>query len=104
MPRVQADSSAAARTLQVVARIGAGLLGSYALVWGFVSFGIVLGVAAGMPYGEAQTLLYLLAFPVLLACFCWAFVARSLARVWGTFAGGCVLLTGAAWLVGQALL
>jgi hypothetical protein len=90
--------------LHVAARIGAGLFGSYALVWGFVSLGIVLAVAAGMPFGEAQTLLYLLAFPVLLGCFCWAFAASSLARVWVVFGGGSVLMTGAAWLVSQALL
>lgn len=105
MRPLRADSAApaAAGLFHVAARIGAGLFGSYAFVWGFISLGIGLAVAAGLPYGEAQTLLYLLAFPVLVGCFCWAFAARSLARVWLVLAGGAVLLTGAAWLMAQAL-
>lgn len=103
---LRADGSApvAPGTLHVAARIGAGSFGSYVFVWGFISFGTVLCVAAGMPYGEAQTLLYLLAFPLLLGCFCWAFAAPSSRRVWVVFAGGSVLLTGAAWLLSRALI
>ncbi len=90
--------------VHVAARISAATLGSYTLVWGFVALGVVLAVAAGMPYAEAQNLLYLLAFPLLLGCFCWAFAAASLARVWMALAGGGVLMTGAAWLMSRALL
>jgi hypothetical protein len=89
---------------QIASRIGAALLGGYGFVWGFVSLGIVLGVAAGLPYEEAQTLLFLLAFLLLLAAFCWAFVARSIARVWAVLAGGGAAMTGAAWLVQRNLL
>ena len=37
--------------LQITSRIGAGLLGSYAFVWGFVTLVAVLGTAAGMSLG-----------------------------------------------------
>lgn len=92
------------RRLHVASRIGAGVLGSYAFVWAFVTLGVVLGLVAGMPYREAQLLLYLLAFLVYVACFCWAFTAASLARVWGLLAGGAALMTGVAWLLSRAVL
>lgn len=82
----------------VASRVLAALVGSYAFVWGVVAFGIAVGVRA-MPYDEAQTLGYLLAFPVLLVGFCWAFAARSLMRVWSVLVGGGALLTLAAWLL-----
>ncbi|THF60153.1 iron uptake protein [Pseudothauera rhizosphaerae] len=65
-----------------LSRCAAVVFGGHALVWGIVACGIALAVAAGMPYGEAQTLFHLLAFPVYLAVFLWAFAAASLARVW----------------------
>jgi hypothetical protein len=96
-------SSTPSSTAQVVARIAASLLGGYAFVWGFTTLGIVLGLAVGMPFAEAQTLLYLLAFLVFLVCFCWAFVAESLLRVWAVLAGGGGLMTTAGWLLSRAL-
>ena len=87
----------------VVSRIAASLLGSYAFIWGFVTLGIALLVAAGLPYGEAQTLLFLLAFLVFLVCFCWTFAAANLTRVWVVLAGGGAAMTGAAWLISRAL-
>jgi hypothetical protein len=90
--------------LAIASRVGAGLLGGYAFVWGFTSLGITLGVAAGMPYVEAQTLLYLLAFLVFVAVFCWAFAAASAARVWGVLAGSGGLMTLGAWLLMRASL
>lgn len=89
--------------VHVLSRIAASLLGSYAFVWGFGSLGTLLGVAAGMPYAEAQTLIFLLTFLVMLGGFCWAFVAASLTRVWTVLAGGGALMTSAAWLLGRAL-
>jgi hypothetical protein len=83
----------------VTSRIAASLLGGYAFVWGFTVLVIALAVAAGMPYGEAQTLAYLLAFLVFLTTFCWAFAARSLARVWAVLAGGGIAMTAIAWLM-----
>ena len=77
----------------VVSRVAASLLGGYAFVWGFITLGIALLLAAGMPYDEARTLAYLLAFLVFLvvlllglrrraawrACgACWPAAARSM--------------------------
>ena len=89
--------------LHVASRVAASLLGSYAFVWGLAAFGIALAVAAGMPYEDAQTLLYLLAFLLYLASFCWAISARSLLKVWTVLAGGGATLTAAAWFLGRAL-
>lgn len=86
----------------VVSRVAAAVVGGYAFVWGFVMLGIVLGLAAGMPYGEARTLVYLLAFLVFLAAFCWAFAARSIAKVWWVLAAGGAAMSGAAWLMTTA--
>jgi hypothetical protein len=88
----------------LVSRVFASLLGSYGFVWGFVTLVSVLGTAAGMPFGEARTLAYLLAFLVFLVCFCWAFTARSVARVWLVFVGGAVVMTALGWLGSNALL
>lgn len=84
---------------QIFARIAAGLLGGYAFVWGFATLGIALLLQAGMLYGDARTLVFLLAFLVLLAAFCWSFVAAGLIRVWVVLAGGGALMTGLAWLL-----
>jgi hypothetical protein len=87
----------------VLSRIAAGIAGGYAFTWGFTSLGIVLLVAAGLPYGEAQTALYLLAFLVFLGLICWAFAAASVVRVWLVLAGGAALMTAAAWAIARAL-
>jgi hypothetical protein len=87
----------------VVSRVLASLLGSYFFVWGFISLGTVLAVAAGMPYADAQTLFYMLAFLLFVACFCWAFSARSLARVWLAFGAGGALMTLGAWALTNTL-
>jgi len=87
----------------ILARVAAGLLGSWAFVWGFVSLGITAQVAAGVDYEEAYTLAMLLAFLVLLAAFCWSFAAASITRVWVVLTGGAVLMTGAAWFLQRSL-
>jgi len=87
----------------VLGRIAAALLGSYAFVWSFTAFGIALGLAAGLPYDEAQTLMHLLAFLLLLVCFLGSFAAASLTRVWAVLAGGAALMSGAAWLIARAV-
>ena len=91
-------------TLRIASRIGASLLGSYGFVWGFVTLGTVLGVAAGMPFEEAQTLAFLMAFPVLLTCFCWAFTARSVLLVWFVFAAGASTMSVLGWLTSRAMI
>jgi hypothetical protein len=99
------NPSAPARVsaLHVASRVAASLLGGYGFVWGFISLGTGLGVVAGMPYGDAHTLLQMLAFLVFLAGFCWAFTARSVLRVWLTFGGGGALMTLGAWLIAENL-
>lgn len=87
--------------LQVGSRVAASLLGGYAFVFGLVTLGTTLGVLCGMAYGDAQTLVYLLAFLVFLVCFCWAYVETSTARVWSVLLGGGVALTGAGWLLSR---
>ena len=89
--------------LHIAARVAAGVFGSYAFAWGFVTLGIVLLLTTGMPYGEAQQLVYLFAFLVLLVAFCWSFAAASLARVWVVLAGGGIAMTGAAWWLSHSL-
>jgi hypothetical protein len=87
----------------VASRVAAGLLGSYAFVWGFVTLGVVCGLAAGMAYDEALKLMSWLAFLVFVASLCAAFAAASLTRVWAVLGGGGAIMTGAAWLVSRAL-
>jgi len=89
--------------VHVALRVSAGLFGSYAFVWGVITLGIALCMLLGLPYGDAKTLLYLLCFLVFVATFCWAFTARSLARVWLTLAGGGGVMTLLGWLLGPSL-
>jgi hypothetical protein len=71
----------------------ASLFGSYVFVWGSFSLGVPLGVAIGMPYHDAETLLRMLAFPIFVGCFCWTFSTRSLSRVWLSLLAGGALMT-----------
>lgn len=96
-------SSSSISASHVAGRIASSVLGGYVFVWGFTMLGISLGVWAGMPYDEARTLLYLIAFLVFLVVFCWAFAAASLARVWAVLAGGGAVMAGVAWLMVRAL-
>jgi hypothetical protein len=85
--------------IRIIARVAAALLGGYVFVWGFVTLGIASLLSLGMPYGDARTLVFLIAFLVLLVVFCWSFVAASLARVWMVLAGGAAIMSGLAWLL-----
>lgn len=97
-------ASSSLTPLHIASRVSASLIGSYAFVWGFVTLGIALLIRAGMPYGDAQTLMFLLAFLAFLGCFLWAFAAARLARVWWVLGGGGCLMTGAAWLLTRSAL
>jgi hypothetical protein len=88
-----------ASSRHIASRVAAALLGGYGFVWGFTTLGIVTAMVAGFSYGDAQMMIYLLAFLVFLVAFLWAFSARSLVRVWSVLAGGGALMTGAAWLL-----
>jgi hypothetical protein len=83
----------------IASRVAAALLGGYAFTWGFSALLATVQVHAGIGYGDALQLAFLLAFLVYLVALCWAFAAASLARVWLTLAGGGAAMTGAAWLL-----
>jgi hypothetical protein len=90
-------------SLRIASRVAAGVFGGWLFTWGFVTLGISTAVAAGLPYNDARTLLFLLAFLVFLGVFLWAFAASSLARVWLLLAGGGAAMTGVAWWLAQRL-
>jgi len=85
-------------TVRVLSRVGAALLGTYFFGWGFIALTLALGAKA-MPFEDAQTVAHLLVFLMLIACFCWAFVERSVTRVWAFLVGGGALMTLGAWLL-----
>lgn len=89
----------------VALRLAAALLGGYAFCWGFVSLAIAGLGATGATYEDASQLAMMLAFPLFLVLFLWAFAARSLHRVWLVLFAGAVTLTLAAhWLAARAVL
>lgn len=98
-----AQTSPALTPIGIANRVGAGLFGGWAFVWGFSALGIAGLVALGQSYEEARRAIMLLAFLVFLAAFCWAFAAASMVRVWAVLGGGAALMTGAAWLMQRAL-
>ena len=87
----------------LISRIAASLIGSYTLVWGFVTLLIALQVRGGIPFGDAQMLAYLLAFLVFLVM-----LAPAGAVVWlipgGWSAGGFIFAIVFAWAVKAALI
>lgn len=94
-----AASSTQLGRLHITGRVATGLIGSWLFTWGFVVLGVVLLTAAGMGYGDAQTLMFLLAFIVYLVAMLWSFAAASLARVALLLFGSGALMTGLAWLM-----
>lgn len=89
---------------RIANRIAAALLGGYAFTWSFTAFGMAGLVALGADFHEAEITLMLLAFPVYLALFLWAFAVASLARAWAVLGGGAVLMFAAAWALQRAIL
>lgn len=81
----------------IVSRVAAAIFGGYAFVWGFTTLLIALALALRLPYGDAQTTAYLLAFLLFLGAFLWAFTARRVAVVWLVLAGGGSAMTALAW-------
>jgi len=57
-----------------------------------------------MPYSDARTLTYLLAFLVYLAGLCWSFAMRRARSAWLTLAGGGAAMTALAWWLARASL
>lgn len=91
------------RPLQIASRIAASLVGGWVFVWGLVMLGIGALLRGGVPYEDAQTAMYLLAFLVYLVAFCWTYAAASAWRVWLVLIGGGALMTAVgSWLAGPA--
>lgn len=78
--------------LTVLSRVSASLLASYAFTWGFVTLGVAGLVALGVGFHDAELSMLLLAFPLLLALFLRALVARRPLRVSLPLGGGAALL------------
>lgn len=85
--------------IRIASRTLAALLGGYCFVWGVTTLGIALCTLAGMPFGEAQTLFYLLAFLLFTAAFCWTFSTRNHLRAWLVLVGGGLAMTLVGWLL-----
>jgi hypothetical protein len=81
----------------LVSRIAAAVFGGYAFVWGFTTLLIALALVAGLPYGDAQTTAYLLAFLVFLGAFLWAFSVRRVLVAWLVLGGGGLAMTLLSW-------
>ena len=89
--------------VNVVSRIAAAVLGGYAFAWGFTTLLIAVALGLRLPYGDAQTTAYLLAFLVFLAVFLWSFAARRVAVVWSVHAGGGTAMKGRAGFLTQSV-
>ena len=98
-PRKLALPALPSPRVQVVLRIAAAVLGGYAFCWGFIALFVAGTFAAGMEFHDGEHLSSMLAMLLYGGLFLWAFVARSLARVWAVLLGGGVLMAGAASLV-----
>jgi len=88
----------------LIARIGAALLGGYAFTWGFVSVGVAGLAGLGVDFHEAETAMLMLAFLLFLGLFLWTFACHSIVRVWTVLAGGGAVMTLTAWAIQQAML
>jgi hypothetical protein len=88
----------------IAGRVAASLLGGYAFTWGFVTLGIALLIAVGMPYDDAYSLTMMLAFLVFLGVFFWSFVAAGLTRIWSVLTGGGAVMTAVAWVLSHFLI
>ncbi len=89
--------SIAHRRAALASRVAAALVGGWAFSWGFVVLALALGRRAGLSYEDAQTLAWLLVFPVYVAVLCGSFAAASGLRVWVVLVGGGLAMTGAGW-------
>ena len=84
----------------VASRVLAAFGGGWLFAAGFVTLALALGRLAGLSYADAQTLAWLLAFPLFVATICWAVAAASGARVWAVLVGGGLAMTAlGTWLV-----
>lgn len=95
--------STAHSTAHIVARLGAGIIGSYAFTWGFIALVAAALLSLGLEFHEATDLAWMLGLLVYLLAFCFAFVASSLPRVWLVLGGGGALMTLVGWWLSRSL-
>jgi hypothetical protein len=81
----------------VLSRLCAGIVGSYAFTWGFIALVAGALLSLGLEFHEATDLAWMLGLLVYLVCFCFAFIANSLPRIWLVLAGGGALMTFLGW-------
>lgn len=90
--------------LIIAHRIVLSLFGSYVFTWGCTAFGIAVLTALGVNFYEAETVLLILAFLIIVPVFLWAFAAQSIGQVWLILVGGAISMTAAAWLIQKLML
>lgn len=76
----------------------AAMTGGYLFAWGAVTLGISMLVYSGADYHSAETGMFILAFPLMLAAFLWSFIANRLS-VWLLLFVGGACMTLAAWVL-----
>jgi hypothetical protein len=90
-------------TAAVLPRIGAAVVGGYALAWGFITLTIASLVAAGVDYDDAWMLAMMVAFLLYLGAFLWSFTTRSAWLAWVVLLGAGGLMTGTAHLLARGI-
>ena len=88
---------------RAVQHITSAIAGGYAFTWGFMALSLASLFAAGMSYNDAQFLSALLGMLVFAGAFLWAFIARSLVRIWAVLLLGAAAMTAAASLLQRTL-
>ncbi|HWV15788.1 MAG TPA: iron uptake protein [Cellvibrio sp.] len=97
------SSASSPSSWQVVSRIGAGVLGGYVFVWGFIALGLSGLYALGMPFHDAEALSNILGFLLYLTLFLWAFSTPYLDRAWLVLVGSGALMAAIAALIQHML-
>lgn len=101
---VKSSSSSPNITLvHILGRIGAGVLGGYVFVWGFIALSLAGLYAVGMPFHDAEAFGNIIGFLLYLVVFLWAFAAQNLGKVWLVLVGSGGLMTAAAALIQHSL-
>lgn len=88
----------------ILNRIAAALLGGYVFSWGFAALGIIVLVAIGTSFHEAEEAIMIITLLILPVSFLWAFAADSMLRVWTVLAGGGAVMTVLALSIQHSIL
>ena len=86
-------------TRRYISPVVAAFLGGYLFTWGAISLLISGLVYVGNDFHNAETIGFLIAFPIFLIVFFWVFISQ---RIWltytTTFLGGALMTAVAYWL------